>query len=160
MSTEEKVTSVVSDLPSAVAFLKEKAELGPNGFSLKKQDAIAFMAAAGVPKAAHKQVCDAENLLLQGMFELTTSQLLVNIEEAKKKGIDVASTPVKSNFACATMSGKHFMQATSMRNGRNPKTEEITKSFGRVRLVTDMKRSIPKENRQDFIDRCKAACGC
>lgn len=155
---DDKVT-VINDVTHATAFLKERAEQTDTGFALKKSDAVAFMAAAGVPEAAHKQVLNAESMLFQGMYNLTTEKLIENIAAAKKAGTDVSKDAVTAQSKITTLGGKHRMVATSTRTGTAPRTGEVTQSYGRFRLISDLNRTIPKEARADFVDRCKKACG-
>ena len=155
---EEKVTAI-GDVKSATDFLKERVEKTDAGYVLKKTDAVAFMAAAGVPEAAHKQVLNAESLLFQGMYQLTADKLIENIGVAKKAGTDVSKEPVIAQSKITTLGGKHRMVATSTRTGTAPRTGEPTQSYGRFRLISDLNRTIPKDARNDFVERCKKACG-
>ena len=157
MANEEKVTSI-TDLDSATSYLKGCVEDTGAGLVLKKSDAVKFMAAAGVPEAAHRQVLNAEALMFQGIYNLTADKLMENIAAAKKEGIDVSKEPVNAQCKITTLGGKHRMTATSTRTGTAPRTNEPTQSYGRLRLISDLNRQIPKDRRAEFVERCKKAC--
>lgn len=155
-----KETMVIGDLDSAVKFLKEHAEETEVGFNLSKKEAVKFMASAGVPEAAHKQVQTAEGLLLNGMFRLNCQKVLQNIDKAKKTGVDVTTEPIVAVSKITTLgNNKHRIVSTSSRVGTIPKTGERTQSFGRTRIISDYNRQISKEDRLNFVADCKKHCG-
>ena len=155
-----KETMVIADLDSAVKFLKEHAEETEVGYNLTRKEAVKFMASAGVPEAAHKQVQSAEGLLLNGMFRLNCQKVLQNIDKAKKAGVDVKVEPVVAISKITTLgNNKHRIVSTSSRIGTVPKTGERTQSFGRTRIISDYNRQISKEDRLTFVDDCKKHCG-
>lgn len=158
MSKKDELTPI-TDVESGVAFLKDRIEETKEGYNLKKTDAVAFMTAAGVPEPAQKQTIAAESLLLRSLYKLTSDKLVEKIAEAKKSGVDVKTEPVIAVTKAATLGGKHRFVAASTRMGISPKTGEKTQSFGRCKLITDLNRTIPKEERQSLVDSCKKACG-
>jgi hypothetical protein len=157
--SKDEVVSSIGDVESGVKFLKDRIEETPDGYTLKKADAVAFMAASGVPEAAHKQVLNAEGLMLRSLYQMTGDKLMEKVNLAKKAGINVAEEPVTAETKVATLGGKHRFVATSTRMGISPKTGEKTQSYGRCRLISDLNRAIPKEERQSLVDNCKKACG-